>query len=221
MMKIAAFIPIKLNSERLPGKNIKEFDNGKPLITYILDTVSKVKRIDESYVFCSSEDIGAYIPENIKFIKRDSCLDNSSTSITEVIDSFTRTVAADIYVLLHATAPFITSQSIEKALDAVLNQGYDSAVSVIRHQEILWQGGKPVNYDTKNIPRTQDMEPFYTETTGLYVFKHELTEQKRRVGDKPYLLEVSEIEAVDINEPMDFEVVNAIYNHIIRDKNTL
>ena len=38
MKKIVAFVPVKLNNERLPGKNTKSFDGGKPLIEYILGT---------------------------------------------------------------------------------------------------------------------------------------------------------------------------------------
>ena len=30
-MKVTAFVPMKLNNERLPGKNTKAFTNGKPL----------------------------------------------------------------------------------------------------------------------------------------------------------------------------------------------
>ena len=46
-MKTVAFVPIKLNSERLPLKNIKPFTNGKPLIAYILETLKNVSNVDE------------------------------------------------------------------------------------------------------------------------------------------------------------------------------
>ena len=52
-MKVTAFVPMKLNNERLPGKNTKAFTNGKPLCQYILNTLLKVKEIDEIYVYCS------------------------------------------------------------------------------------------------------------------------------------------------------------------------
>lgn len=45
-MKTVAFVPIKLNSERVPRKNIRAFTNGEPLIKYILKTLEKVKGID-------------------------------------------------------------------------------------------------------------------------------------------------------------------------------
>ncbi|MDR0643419.1 MAG: hypothetical protein LBG05_00695 [Treponema sp.] len=52
-MKVIALVPVKLNNERLPGKNTKPFDNGEPLIHYILTTLAKVKRCEEIYVYCS------------------------------------------------------------------------------------------------------------------------------------------------------------------------
>ena len=61
-MKTVAFVPIKLNSERLPFKNIRLFKNGKPLIYYILNTLKKVSEIDEIYVYCSSDEIIKYFP---------------------------------------------------------------------------------------------------------------------------------------------------------------
>ena len=39
-MKTIAIVPIKLNNERLPNKNIKPFDNGAPLCHYIFETLN-------------------------------------------------------------------------------------------------------------------------------------------------------------------------------------
>ena len=36
----------------------------------------------------------------------------------------------------------------------------------------------------------------------------------RRIGETPYIVEVSEIEAVDIDEPEDFMIADSIYNHV-------
>ena len=89
---------------------------------------------------------------------------------------------------------------------------FDSALAVSRFQEFLWQGGRPFNYDMDRIPRTQDLPPLYMETCGLYVYTRELIiEKQRRVGNTPYLIEVSKIEACDINEPIDFLIADAIF----------
>ncbi len=212
-MRTVAFVPIKLNNERFPNKNIMPFDNGEPLITYILSTLRKTKNIDEIYVYCSDEHIREYMPEGIKFLKRNSYLDLSTTSFNDVLTTFADAVDADVYVLTHATAPFIAAETIEIGVRKVCEEGYDSALTVTRLQEFIWKDNKPFNYKTENIPRTQDLEPLYKETCGLYVYTKELIrEKKRRIGEKPYLIEISEVEACDINTKDDFIIANAIYN---------
>ena len=132
---------------------------------------------------------------------------------------FSQEVPADIYVLAHATAPFQLPESIDKGVCAVKSGEYDSAIAVKRHQDFFWLEGKPLNYDPNHIPRTQDLAPIYMETTGMYIFTKEVIEKlHRRIGEKPYLLEVSEIEATDINNPIDFELANAIYLNILSKK---
>lgn len=217
-MKTVAVVPIKLNNERLPGKNTKCFDNGKPLVTLVLETLKKVKNIDEIYCYCSNNDIEEYLPEDVRFLKRDKSLDLSTTSITEVLLSFANTIESDVYILVHATAPFITSYSIEKGVESVLSGKYDSSLAVRRLQEFLWKDGEPFNYSLENIPRTQDLAPVFCETSGFFVYTRELIlNYHRRVGFNPYLVEVSKIEATDIDEQEDFEIANAIFNGIIKD----
>ena len=212
-MKVVAFVPIKLNNERCPNKNILPFDNGEPLISYILNTLKTVSNVDETYVYCSDESICDYIPEGIKFLKRDPYLDLSTTSFNEVLTTFADIVDADVYVLTHATAPFISKESIEAGVDAIVNNGHDSALAVTKLQEFVWKDGKPFNYDVNHIPRTQDLEPLYTETCGLFVYTKDLIKnKKRRIGDNPYLVEVSKVEACDINTKEDFVIANAIFN---------
>lgn len=126
-MKIVAIVPMKLNNTRLPQKNTKSFTNGKPLCYYILNTLLKIKKIDEVYVYCSNENIKEYIPEGVKFLKRSVSLDTDKTSMNEVLKAFADDVFADIYVMTHTTAPFISAESIEKGLDAVLSGMNDSA----------------------------------------------------------------------------------------------
>jgi CMP-N-acetylneuraminic acid synthetase len=212
-MKIVAFVPLKLNNERLSNKNVKSFDNGKPLVTYILETLKKIQIIDEIFVFCSQNSIQKYLPSGVTYLTRSETLDSSSTKINEVIENFVDTVDADIYILTHATAPFLSEKSIIQGIEAILSGKYDSAFSVQKLQEFLWDTKGPINYELTNIPRTQDLPLIYSETTGLYIFmKNLFREHKRRIGFSPYLIEVSKIEAIDINTYEDFFIANAVYN---------
>lgn len=218
-MKVVAVIPMKLNNSRLPQKNTKPFTNGNPLCSYIMNTIRKVNRIDDIYVYCSNPSIKEYIPEGVKYLSRPESLDTDKSTMNDVLRSFVNDVDAEIYILTHATAPFLSAESFEKGISAVADNGYDSAFSVKKIQEFLWYNNKPLNYDPHNIPRTQDLDPYYVETCGFYIFKKELiTEQNRRIGDNPFMVELSDIESVDINVPSDFAIADAIYNNIIKEK---
>ena len=215
-MKITAVVPMKLNNQRLPQKNTKQFTNGQALCYYILKTLLSIREIDEVYVYCSNPEICEFIPSGVKYLKRNKELDQDTTKMNEVLKSFSHDVPADIYVMTHTTAPFISKKSIKKGIEAVLSGRYDSAFAAKKLQDFLWKDGKPFNYELNNIPRTQDLEPLYEETSGFYIYKSDIiTKLNRRIGEKPYIVEVSEIESVDIDEAEDFEIADAIYNHII------
>lgn len=216
-MKIVAVVPMKLNNRRLPQKNTKSFTNGKPLCCYILSTLLAVKGIDQVYVYCSNPDIQKFIPEGVKYFERSKSLDQDTTSMSEVLACFTKDVNADIYVMTHTTAPFISKESIEKGLNAVVGGEYDSAFAAKKFQDFLWKDGVPFNYELNHIPRTQDLPLLYEETSGFYIYRKEvMTDFHRRIGVNPFLVEVGEIESIDIDEPEDFMIADAIYNHIFR-----
>lgn len=209
-MKVVAFVPIRLNSKRVVGKNLKML-GGKPLMCYILDTLANIKKIDEVYVYCSQESIKEYLPEDVKFLKRPEYLDRDETLGKEIYEEFTKTIDADIYILAHTTSPFMKQETIENALDKIVNDGYDSAFSCEKIQTFTWYDGKPLNYDLKEIPRTQTIEPIYVETSAFFMFKRDIWKiHKQRIGFKPYMAQVDKIEGVDIDWPEDFDFAEKI-----------
>lgn len=217
MNKVVAFVPIKMNNERLQGKNTKAFTDGNPLIYYILESLKIVNGIDEIYVYCSNPKIQEYLPSGVKYLKRSEVLDGKDILILEVLKSFAIDVESTYYVLAHATAPFLRGETIQKALDMVLSGQYDSALSVTELKEFLWKNNKPMNFDINKVQKTQDLETIYAETTGLYIYTRDLLmKENRRTGNHPYLIKVDKIEATDINEPIDFEIADAIYKKHIK-----
>ncbi len=216
-MKVVAVVPMKLNNRRLPQKNTKCFTNGKPLCFYVLSTLLTVEEIDEVYVYCSNPDIQNFLPPKAKYLQRSETMDQDTTKMNEVLLAFASQIPADVYVMAHTTSPFISKNSIEKGLQAVLGRGYDSAFAAKKLQDFLWESGRPLNYELDNIPRTQDLPVLYEETSGFYIFRNEvMTLHNRRIGESPYIVEVGEIESIDIDEEEDFIIADAIYNHVIR-----
>lgn len=205
-VKINAIMPIKLNNERFPGKNTKLLGD-RPLLQYELLSLKKIDNINNIYVYCSSEDVCKFLPSGVIFLKRPDFLDLPTSNFTQIFENFISTIDSDIYIYAHATAPFITLRTMKKCIDAVISGEFDSAFCAIKIQDFLWRNGNPLNFDAQNIPRSQDIEPIYRETSGIYVFtKQVFTKYKRRIGIKPYMCEVSYKEAIDINTPDDFKL---------------
>ena len=209
-MKVVAFVPIRLNSKRVVGKNLKMLGD-KPLLQYILDTLASTSSIDEVYVYCSQEEIKPMLPAGVKFLKRDEWLDRDETLGQEIYDAFTKEVDADVYLLAHTTSPFIKAETIENAVKQVTEGGHDSAFSAQKVQTFAWYKGATLNYNLKEIPRTQTIEPVYFETSAFYIFRKEVwTVAHQRIGEKPYMAIVDPIEGIDIDNPEDFEFAEKV-----------
>ncbi len=217
-MKTVAFVPVKLNNQRLPGKNTRAFDDGTALITHFLRTLVEVRRFDELYVFCSDPQIERYLVPGVTYLQRPAFLDTQEATPQHIIEQFMKRVDADIYAVCHCTAPFVTREHIEQCVEAVQSGAYDSAFTGERIQRLLWTWQRqPMNFRPDDIPRTQDLDPLYSEVSAAYVFTREVfVRLRRRVGLKPCIVEVQGPECIDIDQPEDFEIANAVYMRMIR-----
>ena len=211
-MKIIAFVPIKLNSERLKNKNILDLGD-KPLCYYIFNTLKQISIIDKIYVFCSDEKIKDYIPNDIIFLKRDKSLDENNVLGIDIYESFISKVNSDIYLLCHATSPFISNKSIQFGLENIIINGYDSSCSSMSINTFSWYNNCPLNYKLDNIPRTQDINPVIIETSAFYAFKKEVIENKRRIGNNHFFVETSFKESIDIDSEDDYELAKIFLNN--------
>ena len=212
-MRVVSFVPIKLNNLRLPGKNTKPLFDGTPLCSLLFKTIASVKKIDEKYCYCSDASIQEFLPADIQFLKRPKELDSNTTLSNDIIESFIKTVDSDIYVLMHATSPFLSKEVIEECIDKVTSGDYNSAFSVCKSLDFLWDSdGNAINFDPSLAPRSQDLKPMYRETNGIFVFrKNDFLKTKRRVGENPYMAVVDAAEALDVNDPIDFTIIDSVY----------
>ncbi len=211
-MSIVAIMPIKLNNERCPGKNTRLLGD-KPLLAHELENLKRTGLCDSINVYCSDEAVIPFIPEGVNFVKRPSFLDLPASNFNQIFENFMNTVDAEVYVYAHATAPFITVDTMKQCIEAVKSGEYDSAFCASKIQTFLWKNGEPLNFDASNLPRTQDLDPIYQETSGVYVFTKEVFKKYgRRIGVNPFIKEVSFKETVDIDNPEDFDLAEALVN---------
>ncbi len=214
-------MPIKLNNERLPGKNTKLLGD-RPLLQYALRNLEAVGELEEIYVYCSDRSIVEYLTPRAVFLQRPKSLDEPTSNFTQIFEMFKQEVEADVYLYAHATAPFVTADTIRKVVQKVLQGGFDSAFTAEKIQDFLWKDREPLNFDGTNVPRSQDIEPIYRESSGVYTFTKEVFERyHRRIGKRACPVEISRKELVDINDPSDFKLAELYLNPELPEKLTL
>lgn len=212
-MKIVCFIPIKSNSERVPGKNFRILC-GRPLYQYIIDHAILANCFDDIYVDTNSDVVKKYCEEkNIHWIERKQELAMNTANGNDLLnyhfDSFPN---YDYYFQLFATAPFLQPNSISKAVNTLIySTEYDSTFTALDNHSFYWYSGNPINYRPCILPRSQDMQPVIEETTGLYGMSRDaLAKYRCRIGAKPYICIVNKFEAVDINTEDDLKLADFI-----------
>ncbi len=217
--KIAAFVPMRHESMRVPGKNYRHIA-GKPLYAWIIETLLAVPEIDEVMVDTDSEPIleglAKYYP-NVKAVLRPEALRADTTPMNEILLHDTAQIQADLYLQTHSTNPLLKSNTVSSAIQAFERAwpGKDSLFGVTRWQTRLYDAeGKAINHDPKELLRTQDLPPVYEENSTLYLFTREnLVKYHHRIGERPLLFEVPALEAVDIDEETDFVIAESLLEH--------
>lgn len=214
-MKVVAMIPVKLGSKRVEGKNTKEFFDGTPLVAFIQRACLRAASVGDVYVYCGDDAIVEYVEPGVTFVQRPKYLDGDECNCNDIIREFMKAVDADIYVVCHATGPFTKPDSIDACVRAVAGGEYDSAFLAKRMQAFLWKDGKALNFDPQHFPRTQDLEPIFVEASGAFAFpRTTFAKYDRRVGEKPYIHVVDDVEAIDIDYPLDFVIADAVYREV-------
>ncbi len=205
-MRTACFIPIKSNSERVLGKNFRVLC-GKPLYQHIIENAIKAGCFDDIYVDTNSDEVKMYCEKvNVVTIERKEELARNTANGNDLLNYHLEQYPNyDYYFQLFATAPFLQPKTIQKAVNTLVGSTvYDSTFTALREQGFFWYCKTPVNYRPCVLPRSQDMEPVYEETTGLYgISKESLKKFRCRIGANPYILVVNKFEAVDINSEED------------------
>jgi CMP-N-acetylneuraminic acid synthetase len=217
MTRIAAFVPMRHDSERVKGKNYRPL-GGRPLYHHIVSSLLACSQIDEVVIDTDSpliaEEAESAFPE-VRVLPRPEHLLGGDVPMNDVLLNDIEQVQADLYVQTHSTNPLLRAETIQAALDAFLDarDGYDSLFTVTPLHTRLWTpDGKAINHDPNVLLRTQDLPPVMEENSCLYVFDAATLRQRgNRIGERPLLYPLDPHEACDIDNELDWLLVEALY----------
>ena len=211
--RITALVPMRHHSQRVPGKNYRPL-NGMPLYQHILTTLLQVPAVNEIVVDTDSDIIIEGIRANfpaVTVINRLPELRADDISMNTILLYDISHAPADLYLQTHSTNPLLKASTISQAISRFLQvyPDYDSLFSVTRLQTRLYDHlGKAINHDPGVLIQTQNLPPVYEENSCIYLFTAATLQKKgTRIGETPLLFETDPEESWDIDEEIDFKLV--------------
>lgn len=214
-MKKTALIPLRKNSKGISGKNKKKMV-GRPLFSWIL-TEAIFSNLDEIYIFTDDTEIIDYVAKEyhwtkkVKALLRDDANATDTASTESAILEFSEKINHDfdILCLLQATSPLTLSDNINEALSKIINDSFDSVLSVVKTHRFTWNtDGTSQNYDIFNRPRRQDFDGLLIENGAVYCTKKQtFLDSKNRLSGKIGLIEMPEETLMEIDSVTDWEII--------------
>ena len=211
--KITAVIPIRKGSQRVPGKNFKEFYNGKNLLELKIESLKQIPLIDEIIVNTDSKEaIRIAKANNVSWFERNDYYASSKCTNTDHWHNIAETTNSDLIMHVPCTAPFIKSKTYYDLINRFILSSHDSANTVSLVKEYLWLDNKPLNYDISKVQNSQDLPDVMKLTFGISIISRDtMLQRKNVVGKDPMFYIVSDKESIDIDTPLDFEFAKYLY----------
>ena len=213
---IKALIPVRSGSLRVKNKNIRSFADSSLLEIKIKQMLS-IKELDGVVVNSNSDemlDIAKQLGAEI--VKRDEYYATSEVSPNDLYVNIAENFNADIMVFANATNPLIENHTIIDCIEIYKNLTNNDSVNTVNLvKEFLWLDGKAINYSPDRKPKSQDLPDIMAINHAVNVIDKKLMAERRDIfGYKPYLKIIDKVEAIDIDDNMDFDFAEFMYKKL-------
>ncbi len=211
---IKALIPVRAGSVRVKNKNIRPFA-GCNLLSIKIKQLKKIKSLDGIVVNSNSDEM-LDIAKSLgaETVKRSEYYASNSVPMNEVYKDLAQNCECDTIVFADATNPLIEDETINNCINSYFMNidKFDSLATVNKVKLFMWFNNKPLNYDENNKPKSQDLPDILSLNHALAIIPRNLMILKKDIiGYRPNLYNINEIEAIDIDNEIDFEFAEFMY----------
>lgn len=209
--RVLAIVPARGGSKGIRRKNVRLLA-GRPLIAHVLVAVAGSRFQPSLWVTTDDEEIAEIAARfGARVLPRPAELGGDAVTLDPVVHHAVGAIeeccaqSFDVVVTVQPTSPLLTSARFDAAVAALVDDGYDTALSVVDDRHLRWLGDperpRPGQSERKN---RQTLEPAWRETGALLATRREWVAPDSRFGPRVRLLPVPEREAVDIDAPADW-----------------
>ena len=135
----------------------------------------------------------------------------------EMYKNIAENCPCDVIMYTNVTSPLISDETIIKCINLYREKddSFDSINTANFVKEFLWLDGKPINYDPNHTPKSQDLPDIAALNFAINIIERDnLIKRKHYIGSKPYLYIVDRVEAIDIDDMIDFEFAEFMYKKL-------
>lgn len=224
-MKITAVIPVRKGSQRVKDKNLRPFA-GTTLLDVKIKSLLQVPEIDSIVVNTNSEAAIEFVEEEyagtkVTYHRRDEYYASSQCTGSDFFKHLGEVTDTDIFIYAPCTSPFVKPETFSACIKKFLEEKgeHDCVSTVSSVKEFLWLDGKAMNYDPLNAPNSQNLPDVVALNFGAtVVMREDLIKNHNIIGKKPDFVITSDIEAVDIDTPLDFYIAEQLYIKTVLEK---
>ena len=147
-------------------------------------------------------------------IKRDPYYASNSVPMNEVWKNMAENMDCDTIMYVNVTNPLILDDTYYEIcrLWKDLDIKYDSITTTHIIKEYLWERGRALNYDPSSHPRSQDLPEYLGLNFAISIIPKELLiKRKNIIGNNFYPYVLDDVQAIDIDEEIDFEIAEILY----------
>jgi CMP-N-acetylneuraminic acid synthetase len=220
---IAVIVQSRLNSQRVPQKMIKDF-NETTLLDICLEKLVNSKVIPKNNIYISvyeKELRDIALKYNLNVYDRSEKSANAESSLQEIYEWHDKLPENFKYVILiNACSPFLKTETIDNFVKKFLEIEEEGMFGVIRKKNYFWNKEgimvTPWPQD-QTILNTKAVEVTYEAAHCLYAsridtIKNDLFMGSFQKKDDPVLFEMEEFEVFDIDYHWQFEMAKSFYN---------
>jgi CMP-N-acetylneuraminic acid synthetase len=212
-MKIKALVAVRSGSIRVQNKNIRPFANSN-LLELKLKQLKRLSNLD-GIVVNSNDDKMLKIGEELgcETVKRDELYASNTVSMSDVYKNMAENFSGDIVAYINVTNPLINDKTLFEIIETYKKlDNFDSVNTAHYIKEFLFMDNKPINYDLKNQPRSQDLPDILALNFACNLISREkMIANKNVIGERPFIYPIDRIEATDIDDEIDFEFAEFVY----------
>ncbi|MDR2436660.1 MAG: acylneuraminate cytidylyltransferase family protein [Endomicrobium sp.] len=219
-MKIKALIPVRKGSSRIINKNIRPFA-GSSLLEIKIQQLKRIKMIEGIVVNSDSIEMLSLAQfMGCEIVKRDAFFATTDVSANDFFENIAKPFPCDIIVMTPVTNPLLKDETIKNCINKFFElreEGYDSLNTVHEFKEYLLLDGKPMNFNVEKWVSSQFLPNTQIYNNAINIISRETVLRIRNViGFNPYFFNIDPYEAIDINNPIDFDIAEELYKRLIK-----